>query len=81
LLFPSCSCGSVPNTSTLRGVTLIPYTWGLSDVINARDEDEASSRAELSQKPYSLSPVHDRKRRGSRGLLSQLAVHAARRDE
>jgi hypothetical protein len=32
------------------------------------------------QKPYRLSPVQDRKRRGSEGLLSRLAVHAARRD-
>jgi hypothetical protein len=32
------------------------------------------------QKPYRLSPVQDRKRRGSRGLLSRLAVHAARQD-
>jgi hypothetical protein len=32
------------------------------------------------QKPYRLSPIQDRKRRGSGGLLSRLAVHAARRD-
>jgi hypothetical protein len=32
------------------------------------------------QKPYRLSPIQDRKRRGSGGLLSQLAVHAARQD-
>jgi hypothetical protein len=32
------------------------------------------------QKPYRLSLVQDRKRRGSGGLLSRLAVHAARRD-
>jgi hypothetical protein len=32
------------------------------------------------QKPYRLSPVQDHKRRGSEGLLSRLAVHAARRD-
>jgi hypothetical protein len=32
------------------------------------------------QKPYRLSPVQDRKRRGSIGLLSRLAVHAARWD-
>jgi hypothetical protein len=32
------------------------------------------------QKPYRLSPVHDRKRQGSGGLLSWLAVHAARWD-
>jgi hypothetical protein len=32
------------------------------------------------QKPYRLSPIHDRKRWGSGGLLSCLAVHAARRD-
>jgi hypothetical protein len=32
------------------------------------------------QKTYRLSPVQDRKRRGSGGLLSRLAVHAARQD-
>jgi hypothetical protein len=32
------------------------------------------------QKPYRLSPIQDRKRRGSGGLLSLLTVHAARRD-
>jgi hypothetical protein len=32
------------------------------------------------QKPYRLSPVHDRKRWGSKGLLSRLAVHTARQD-
>jgi hypothetical protein len=32
------------------------------------------------QKPYRLSPIQDRKRWGSGGLLSWLAVHAARRD-
>jgi hypothetical protein len=32
------------------------------------------------QKPYRLSPIQDHKRRGSGGLLSRLAVHAARRD-
>jgi hypothetical protein len=32
------------------------------------------------QKPYRLSPVQDHKRWGSGGLLSRLAVHAARRD-
>jgi hypothetical protein len=32
------------------------------------------------QKPYRLSPVQDHKRRGSRGLLSWLVVHTARRD-
>jgi hypothetical protein len=32
------------------------------------------------QKPYHVSPVQDHKRWGSDGLLSQLAVHAARRD-
>ena len=32
------------------------------------------------QKPYRRSPVQDHKRRGFGGLLSRLAVHAARRD-
>jgi hypothetical protein len=32
------------------------------------------------QKPYRLSPVHDRNRRGSGGLLSRLTVHASRWD-
>jgi hypothetical protein len=32
------------------------------------------------QKPYRLSPIQDRKRWGPGGLLSQLAVHATRRD-
>jgi hypothetical protein len=32
------------------------------------------------QKPYRLSPIQDRKRRGSGGLLSRLAVQATRRD-
>src|SRR4051812_39074014 len=33
-----------------------------------------------SQKTYRPSPVQDSKRRGSGGLLSRLALHAARRD-
>ena len=33
------------------------------------------------QKPYHPSPVQDSKRCGFEGLLSQLAVHAASRDE
>lgn len=32
------------------------------------------------QKPYRPSPIQDSKRQGSGGLLSQPAVHAARRD-
>jgi hypothetical protein len=32
------------------------------------------------QKPYRLSPIQDRKRQGYGGLLSRLAVHAARWD-
>jgi hypothetical protein len=32
------------------------------------------------QKPYRLSLIQDRKRRGSGGLLSRLAVHAGKRD-
>jgi hypothetical protein len=32
------------------------------------------------QKPYRLSPIQDRMRRGFGGLLSRLAVHAAGRD-
>ena len=43
--------------------------------------DEASSRADSApQKPYRPSPVQDSKQRGLGGLLSRLAVHAARRD-
>jgi hypothetical protein len=32
------------------------------------------------QKPYCLFPVHDHKRRGSGGLLSQLSVNIKRLD-
>jgi hypothetical protein len=32
------------------------------------------------EKPYRLSPVQDRRRWGSGGLLSRLVVHAVRRD-
>jgi hypothetical protein len=39
-----------------------------------------NSHAERSPKPYRLSPVKDHERRHSRGLLSHLEVHAARRD-
>ena len=43
--------------------------------------DGVSSRADSApQKPYRPSPVQDSKQRGSGGLLSQLAVDAARWD-
>jgi hypothetical protein len=43
--------------------------------------DEVSSRADSApQKPYRPSPVQDSKKRGFGGLLSRIAVHAARRD-
>ena len=37
-------------------------------------------RGSAPQKPYRPSPVQDSKQRGSGGLLSQLTVHATRRD-
>ena len=52
-------------------------------VVGVREgvRDEASSRADSAlQKPYRPSPVQDSTRRGSEGLLSRLAVHAARWD-